>query len=152
MEEQAKKSFSQWYFDLDSVRSPIYFPNNEITQDTFKDFFSNPQIAHKKFNDETFMEFINHEYVHAEVLLSTDNVEKLFEKHLHNIDAMIDYSKTAAYRLARQKKTRAERLNRIIERRHDLEVIGSSSILHKTTINITSDATKSECEVSDKRF
>ena len=148
---QTEQSFGQWYFDSNSERSPIFFPNNEVVdRASFDALNSNPDIEKMVFDDSSFLDFVYTEYKYAELLLSTDSVDELFRKHIKNIEDMVDLSANSAKRLAKTKKTKSERLGRIMEARQKLQS-SSNKTSHKTALMAASDESKSECEVSEKK-
>ena len=88
MTAQTEANFKLWYFN-DEADLTVYFHENELTDENFDELMTTMTISRTNFeDDETFLDFVLTEFVYKEILLSTDAVMDMYQKHISNIEGM----------------------------------------------------------------
>ena len=146
---QVKEKFFQLYFDDTDPNVPIvvYFPNNEVSDDTYTELMSDPHISKTVFeDDESFVEFVLSDYTYKEILLSSDDVMELYQKHIRIIECMHEAAKKH-YQITREAiKTKTKKVNRVTDRLTQAQA-GTLQVSRQNVKETSNVAYLTECKV-----
>lgn len=127
----------------------VYFPNNEVSdRDTYTQLMNDPAISKTVFeDDESFVDFVlSEEYTYKEILLSSDEMNELYEKHIRNIEYMYEAAK-AHYQVTRgQVRTKTKLVDRATERLTQVQA-GTLQVSRQNVKETSNVAYLTECKV-----
>ena len=147
---QKAEKIHQWSFV--AGEKSIYFPTQAITAAEIEEILDNQDIERREFlDDEALLSFLRHEYVHLEVLLSTDGLHELYAKHLTNLEMMATHSEKLATRLKNKRKTKQETLKAAKSRQAQAESGALNPSSHKAIEQTTGPEYTEKCLVRNEK-
>ena len=126
----------------------VYFPNNEVSdRDTYTQLMNDPAISKTVFeDDESFVDFVLSEYTYKEILLSSDEMNELYEKHIRNIEYMYEAAKMQ-YQVTREAiKMKTKKVNRATDRLTQAQA-GTLQVSRQNVKETSNVAYLTECKV-----
>ena len=109
---QITNNFRLWHFDLES-NLRVYFPQNDLTDSNYEDLMGNHLIPKITFESAAaFVEFVLKNFQYEEILLSTDEMIDMYQKHANNINSMHEIAKKQLEFSRLAKNTEAKKVRR----------------------------------------